>query len=732
MIANAKITDGHRARGAYVYVRQSTEHQVQTHLQSRQRQYELAELAVSYGWPRAEVEVIDEDLGRSGSSISGRSGFARLVADVALGKAGIVLGLEVSRLARNNRDWYQLLDLCSLTATLIADADGVYDPASFNDRLLLGLKGTMSEAELHVLKGRMLAGLRHKASQGQLRFHLPPGYELDEEAKIVKARDEQVVHMLDLIFAKVFEVGSVAGLLKRLQEEQLLLPRKGSTDHAVRWVRPYYKALYDTLTNPIYTGAYVYGRTRIVKALDAQGNARSRQKKQALESWDVLIRDHHPAYVSWEDFLRIRDMIAKNQPVALDQASRAVREGAALLQGLVRCGKCGRAMRVLYPGKAGRTYANYVCRGAQDQGGPQCQSVGSRRIDDVVASHFLDEMAPARVAVHLAAFQRLREEQDATLTQLELDLERARYESHRKERQYHAVEPENRLVARSLERQWNEALERARELEALIAQRRQPRRAALREVDEREIERLAADLPGLWRAPSTAARDRKRLLHAALEEVQIVKEGRQANLKIIWKGGAVVAKTVALPKTPPKSRAGDLPHLIRQLAQRHTDAQIARVLIRKGLKTPTGLSFNAHRVASMRLQHGIECYRASNDRGAPTYTVEEAAARFGVHVATIYHWIRTGLLKADQVTAGAPWAVHINEHDLRRLTAADVPEGWLPLREAAVSLGVSRQSVLNWVKQGKLDYRYVTRGRRRGLRIDVASATCRLQPRLFS
>jgi DNA invertase Pin-like site-specific DNA recombinase/transposase len=732
MIANAKITDAHRARGAYVYVRQSTEHQVQTHLQSQQRQYELADMAVSYGWPRAGVEVIDEDLGRSGSSSSGRSGFARLVADVALGKAGIVLGLEVSRLARNNRDWYQLLDLCSLTATLIGDADGVYDPASFNDRLLLGLKGTMSEAELHVLKGRMLAGLRHKASQGRLRFHLPPGYELDEEGRIVKARDEQVGHMLDLIFARVLEAGSVSGLLKGLQDERLLLPRKGSTDRAVRWVRPYYKALYDTLTNPIYTGAYVYGRTKIVKQLDAQGHARSRQKKQALESWDVLIHDHHPAYVSWEDFLRIRDMIRKNQPVALDQASRAVREGAALLQGLVRCGKCGRAMRVQYPGKAGGRHAYYVCRGAQDQGGPRCQSVGSRRVDEVVAAHFLEEMAPARMAVHLEALRRLHQEQDGTLTQLELDVERARYEADRKERQYHAVEPENRLVARSLERQWNEALERVRELEARIAERRRPQRAALREIDEREVERLAADLPEVWRAPSTAARDRKRLLHAAIDEVQIVKEGRLAHLKIIWKGGAVVAKSVALPKVPPKSRAGDLPPLVRQLAQRHTDAQIARVLIRKGLKTPTGLTFNAHRVASMRLQHGIECYRASNDRGAPTHTVDEAAARFGVHVATVYHWIRTGLLKADQVTTGAPWAVHITEHDLRRLSAADAPEGWLPLREAAVSLGVSRQSVVNWVKQGKVDYCYVTRGRRRGLRIDVSSVTCRLQPRLFS
>lgn len=732
MSVNSRIATSHLARGAYVYVRQSTEYQVQNHQQSQQRQYELADVAVGYGWPRDKVEVIDDDLGRSGSTTAGRTGFARLVADVALGKAGIVLGLEVSRLARNNRDWYQLLDLCSLTATLIADADGVYDPASFNDRLLLGLKGTMSEAELHVLKGRMLAGLQHKARQGKLRFHLPSGYELDDEGRIVKAHDEQIVHMLELVFAKVFDIGSVAGLLKYLQEEGVDIPRRGAGDKAVRWVRPYYKAVYDTVTNPIYAGAYVYGKSKAVKLLDPAGNARSRQRRQPMESWDVLIQDHHPAYVSWDDYLRILAMIRKNQPVAADQASQAIREGGALLQGLVRCGRCGRAMRVQYPGKSGNAYAHYVCRGAQDQGQPRCQSVGNRRIDEMVAGHFLEEMAPARLNVHLEALRRLAVEKDDVLTQLELDVERARYDAERKGRQFHAVEPENRLVARTLEAQWNEAIRRVGALEERLTQRRDSRSLSLRDVEEREIERLAHDLPGLWSATSTTSKDRKRLLHAAIDEVQVVKEGREARLKILWKGGAVVEKNVALPKIASKPKSGDLVDLIRQLAERHTDAQIARVLIRKGMKTPKGLSFNAHRVASLRLNHQIECYRVSNDRDSSTVSVDEAAQRFAVHPATIYLWIRTGLLKADQVTSGAPWAVSITDHDLRRLTAEDAPAGWLPLREAASELGVSHQSVLNWVKQSKIDYVYVSRGRRRGLRINVASATYRAQSPLFS
>ena len=732
MNANARIAATHLGRGAYVYVRQSTEYQVQNHLQSQERQYELADVAEHYGWAQESVEVIDDDLGRSGSSTVGRTGFAPLVSDVALGKAGIILGLEVSRLARNNRDWYQLLDLCSLTATLIGDADGVYHPSSYNDRLLLGLKGTMSEAELHVLKGRMLAGLQHKARQGKLRFHLPPGYELDDEERIVKARDEQIVHLLDHLFTKVFEIGSVAGLLKYLQGEGLRLPRRSAGDKAVRWVRPYYKAVYDTLTNPIYAGVYAYGRSKMVKLLDSSGNARSRQRKQPLESWDVLIRDHHAPYVSWDDFLRLRAMIRKNQPAPTDQASRAVREGTALLQGLARCGRCGRAMRVFYPGKGGRTYANYVCRGAQDQGGPPCQHVGSRRIDDAVVDHFLEEIAPARMRVHLEALQLAATEKDEALTQLELEVERARYEAERKARQFHAVEPENRLVARTLESEWNDALARVTALETKLTERRQGRSTALHAVEASEIERLSHDLPAVWGAASTTARDRKRLLRAVIEEVQIVKDQREAQLKIIWKGGVAVEKTVPLPKLPVKSKSGDLAEVIRALAERHTDAQIARVLIRQGRRSPNGLPLTAHRVACLRLQHGIECYRASNDRNSSGVSVDEAARRLQVHQHTIYLWIRAGLIKADQVTDGAPWTVYLTGDDLVRLTAEDAPQGWLPLREAAAQLGVSAQSVTNWVKQRKIEYVYVSRGRRRGLRINVASATYRAQESLFA
>lgn len=731
MSGNARIKESHLARGAYVYVRQSTEHQVQHHLQSQQRQYGLADLAVKYGWPRASIQVIDEDLGRSGSTTAGRTGFARLVADVALGKAGIVLGLEVSRLARNSRDWYQLLDLCSMTGTLIADADGVYDAAVFNDRLLLGLKGTMSEAELHVLQGRMLAGLQHKATQGRLRMHLPPGYEIDVDGHLVKSPDERVVHMIDLIFRKIFEVGSVSGVLRELQEQGLRLPRKAAYDRAVRWVRPYYRALYSTLTNPIYTGAYVYGRSKVVKRLDAEGQVHTRQERVPLGSWRVVIHDHHPGYVSWDDFLRIRSMIRSNHTIP-DQASRVAREGSALLQGLARCGKCGRPMQVAYPGKQPASYARYYCRGAQARGESVCQSIGHARIDAAVAAHFLEEMAPASAAVHLIALRELGAQKDALLDQLELDLERARYEAERIERQYNAVEPENRLVARTLEQQWNDALASVEALQERTAERRRARIFPLLDVEERDFERLANDLPALWTAPSTRPKDRKRLLHAAIDEVQIINLATRAQLKIVWKGGAVVDREVPLPKLPRKCPSGDVVDLLRVLAVRHTDAQIARILIRQNRKTATGLPFNAHRVANLRLRHGIECYREDHEPDTSGIPVDEAARKLGVHRETVYYWIRAGLLKADQLTPGAPWQVHLADEDVVRLTASDAPDGWLPLRSAATKIGVSHQTILNWVKQRKVEYVYVSTGRRHGLRINVQSAPYGGQARLFT
>jgi excisionase family DNA binding protein len=689
----------------------------------------LADVAIRYGWPRDRVQIVDDDQGRSGATTSGRAGFTRLVEGVALGKAGIVPGLEVSRLARNNSDWYQLLDLCSLTATLIGDSDGVYDPSLFNDRLLLGLKGTMSEAELHVLKGRMLAGLQHKAAQGRLRFPLPPGYEFDESSQIVKSSDERIANLLDLIFSKVLEIGSVGGLLRYLQEAGLELPRRAPCERVVRWVRPYYTGLYRLVTNPTYTGAYAFGRTKVVKELDGHGHARSRQRKQSMENWGVLIHDHHAAYHSWQHYLQIKTMIGNNQAGIPDQQTRVLREGATLLQGLVRCGVCGRGMRVSYPGRSGKTRGNYACHGSSSTGGARCISVGSRRIDDAVTSHVLAELAPARMDVHAEALRRLKEKKDEVLTQLELDLEHARYEAERRERQFNQVEPENRLVARNLEAQWNEALSLAAETEERVQSRRRARAEILGKEDERYLETLTHDLTLLW--DSATPQDQKRILRAVLDEVQIARTDQEAQLKILWKGGIAVTRSVSLIKVPKRPLAADAADLVRQLATRHTDTQIARVLSHHRIRTPAGRPFNAQSVANLRGRYGIPCYRETNDRDRNTCTVNEAAKRLDVHQQTIYLWIRQGLLKADQVMAGSPWSIYLDDDDVRRLTAADAPKGWLPLQQAAKALGLTPQAVANQVKSGKLDFVYVTRGRVNGLRIRVPSTSSDRQQPLF-
>jgi DNA invertase Pin-like site-specific DNA recombinase len=730
---DAKITPSHLDRNAYIYIRQSTEHQVRENLESQQRQYELVELARQYHWSQESITTIDDDLGRSASSTSARAGFAKLVADVALGKAGIIFGLEVSRLARNNRDWYQLLDLCSLTGTLIADADGIYDPSSFNDRLLLGLKGTMSEAELHMLKSRMLQGLYHKAKKGELRFHLPVGYQFDQDGRIIKSLDEQVTHIIELTFRKFFEIASINGVLKYLLDNDLMFPRKATFDKKIRWVRPYYKAIHDNLLNPLYTGAYVFGRTKVTKELHVNGNQRSRQKPQSMEDWDVIIHDHHPAYISWEDYLKIRKQIEKNASPPKSQASQAVREGSALLQGLAHCGKCGRSMHIAYHGQGARSYPYYICNMAHRSFAEgYCQSIGGRRIDQAVAESFLQALCPVSLNIHLKALEQIQHQHDMVLEQLRLQLERVQYEADRAFRQFDSVEPENRLVARTLERQWNQALKRVEELRAQINTRQKSLQDRLSKIELEQIQRLAHELPAIWNAPTTTDKDRKRLLRAAIQEVQLTKEDRDVAVKIIWAGGAVSDQLVHLPKVrSKKANPLELVELVRQLATKFNDAQIARVLIRQGHKTPTGLSFNAHKVANLRWNYGIPRYKKPKDEQPKSYTAQQAARILQVSVPTIHHWLNVGFIKGEQITKGAPWEIYLTEEDIKCLTAQDAPEGWLPLEQAAEHLGLSKQGVLNWVKSKKLEYIYVTKGKKKGLRINVNSTSYRNQLKMF-
>ncbi len=731
---DTKIKPSHLKQNAYIYIRQSTEHQVRENIESKQRQYELVNIAQQYNWSPESIIVIDDDLGRSASSRTGRSGFAKLVADVALNKAGIIFGLEVSRLARNNSDWYQLLDLCSLTDTLIADTDGIYDPSSFNDRLLLGLKGTMSEAELHMLKSRMLQGLYHKAQKGELKFKLPVGCQFDDDDNIIKSLDEQVVHIIDLMFKKFFEIETVNGVLKYFLEESLQFPRQATFDKKIRWVRPYYKAIHDNLGNPLYTGAYVFGRTKVIKELDETGNPKSRQIKQKIDDWDVIIQDHHPAYISWDQYLKIQKQIKKNSAPPKSHAGQVAREGSALLQGLARCGNCGRSMHVSYHGQGKKSYPYYVCNMAhRNFGAAYCQSIGGRRLDQAVSKLFLEAVSPANLNVHLKALHQIQHQQDMALEQLQLQLERAQYEADRCFRQFDAVEPENRLVVRTLEQQWNHALKRVEELKLRIKDRKKSFQDRLSKIELEQIQRLAYDLSAIWNVATTTDKDRKKLLRAAIEEVQLTKNDRNVNVKIVWAGGAVTEKIVHLPKVRSTRHTPlDIVKLVSQLATKFTDDQIARILIRNGYKTATGLSFNAHKVGSLRCNYGIPRYKKPKDELPKTYTAQQAAQVLQVSVPTIHSWLNSGFIKGEQMTKGAPWEIFLTDDDIKRLAAKDAPPGWVPLPLAAKELGISKQTVLNWVKSNKLQYLYVTKGKKKGLRINVKSAYYRKQIPMFT
>ena len=493
-----KINSTHLSRLAYVYLRQSSAAQVAHNRESRQ--YALVAKAAELGWPAQQVLVIDEDLGVSGSGIIERSGFARLTAEVALGHVGIVLGLEVSRLARNNADWYRLLDLCGLTDTLIGDADGIYHPAMFNDRLVLGLKGTMSEAELHILRARLLGGIRNKAARGELRRGLPVGFLWGEEDGEVRFHpDAAVTSAIRTVFARFAELGSVRRVWLWLRSEGLTFPMQTHYGAAIRWIDPSYTAIYHVLTNPVYAGAYVYGKSRRQITLDATGRRKRQTRRLPRSEWSVLIPEHHTGFIDWATYETNRSRIAANTHPQPHHSGGAVREGSALLQGLASCGACGRRLRTHYTGRTASP--GYHCAGKNivDGRGIFCLSVGAVQIDDAVARAVLTALAPAGLEAALAAAERLEADRDDALVQCRLAAERARYEAHRAERRYRAVDAENRLVARGLESEWEQRLRELEQAKAELARRERERPRALSAEDRHRLLALGADLQSVWR-----------------------------------------------------------------------------------------------------------------------------------------------------------------------------------------------------------------------------------------
>jgi DNA invertase Pin-like site-specific DNA recombinase len=673
MMANAeKILPQHLARPAVVYVRQSTVSQVRHHHESRRRQYDLAARAKQLGWN--EVTVIDEDLGRSGASSAARTGFQHLVAEVGLGHIGAILAIEVSRLARNNRDWYQLLDLCGLMDTLIIDDEGIYNTRHPNDRLLLGLKGTMSEAELGWIRQRAQQGLLSKARRGELILGLPIGYVKAPGGRIEKHPDARIREAIELVFRKFAEFGSARQVLLWFRQEALALPSLGQergVGLAVKWRPPVYNTIHTILCNPIYAGAYAFGRT-VTRTSVVDGRAhKTRGHQQPREDWIVLLREHHDGYIDWDSYERNRRQIADNAQMKGVMVRGAAREGHSLLAGLLRCRRCGRKLHVAYSGVGGKV-PRYSCQGAAiNHGTDKCISFGGFRVDAAVESEVLRVLTPGAIEAALGSAERGAQQTDEVVRALILELEEARYQAARAERQYDAVEPENRLVAETLEQRWNEALVRVGELDRRVAelkseQSRQPI------PDRVRLLALAERFPATWCNLATDYRTKKRLVRLLIEEIvaEVVAE-QSVELVIHWKGDKHSVLHVRRNRTGEHRRTTDreVVEVVRELARTLPDAQIARVLNRLGYLTGAGNSWTQMRVNSLRNGHGIAVFNPER-QGDQAVTIAVAAQILGVSTDAIRTLIERGILGASQPVPYAPWSISREQLADERVRAA--------------------------------------------------------------
>jgi excisionase family DNA binding protein len=653
MSGPGSITSRHRQRLAVVYVRQSTLAQVRDNTESTARQYALASEAVRLGWDAAKVLTIDSDLGLSGRSAGGRGGFQELVSRVCLGEVGAILGLEVSRLARSSADLQRLVEFCSLTDTLIIDADGVYDLRVFNDRLLLGLKGTMSEAELHILASRLQESKRAAARRGELRFALPIGYIYDDDGRTVMDADDEIRAAVADVFSSFEASGSAYGVVAAFCARRFPRRESGGPWYGeLRWGRLGYNRVLRLLSNPTYAGAYVYGRNCSRRGVEPNGTIRTRTTKVAIEEWSVLIHGHHPAYISWETFLANKRRLAANHT---QSGARPPREGTALLQGIVFCGGCGRPMSTTYA-KGGPYYECGNSR-VDHTMAPGCRSVVARIVDLAVAERLFAAVAPEQIALALAAAEEVTARRGHQLRALELQVERTRYEAARAERAFHRCEPENRLVARSLEQRWEEKLVALGEAETALA----TAQAAAEPLPPRnDLAVLAADLPRLWAAPTTSPKDRKRLLRTLVTDVTLVSERRpspRVHVGIRWRTGAaeeLIVLRIKLRKTPTAAI-----ELARRFSE-HSNEELVTVLAAAGLLTGAGVPFSAAAVQRMRDTYRIPLPSQSS-LAEGELTVHEIAARLNIAAGAVYHWIESGRLRARRLDRrlGVPFSQEI-------------------------------------------------------------------------
>jgi DNA invertase Pin-like site-specific DNA recombinase len=646
--AHQKVNAGHLKRNAYLYVRQSTIRQVFENTESTKRQYALRQQAVALGWQTEQIIVIDSDLGQSGASAVDREGFQQLVAEVGLGKAGIVLGLEVSRLARNSTDWHRLLEICALTDTLILDEDGVYDPAHFNDRLLLGLKGTMSEAELHIIKARLQGGILNKARRGELQCSLPVGFVYNALNQPVIDPDKQVQESIRFFFETFQRAGSAVATLKAFQKQGLLFPRrlkKGPRKGDLLWAELTHSRTLQVLHNPRYAGAFVYGRTRIRK----QANGRDTFLKCARDQW-ILIPGMHAGYISWEQYEEHQRRLRENaQAHGHDRRKSPPREGPALLQGLVLCGICGHRMSVRYHNRGTRPVPDYVCqKDGIEHGKPCCQSINGELLDKTISDLLVQTMTPMALDVALGVQQEIKARIEEVDRLRRKQVERARYEADLAQRRYLHVDPANRLVADSLEAEWNSKLRALNEAQEECDRLCRTDHLAMNEPQLERIAALATDFPRVWQNPETSDRDKKRMVRLLLEDVTLVKRDQLA-VHVRFKGGATKSFTLPLPLGAPLLRKTPSAVVteVDRLLEQHTEREIAAILNEKGLRSGTGQSFTLMTVINIRRHYGLRD-RFQRMRALGLLTIEEIADRLGIVTSAVKDWRHKGLLKAHR------------------------------------------------------------------------------------
>jgi DNA invertase Pin-like site-specific DNA recombinase len=654
---------------ACIYIRQSTLTQVRCNQESTERQYNLVDKARSLGWSQEQIRVLSRDLGQSGAAANNRVDFKALVSDVAMGHVGAIFCLEASRLARSNQDWHRLLELCAITGTLVIDEDGCYEPADFNDGLVLGMKGTFAQAELHIIRARLHGGKLNKASKGDLRFPLPVGLVFNEE-KIVLDPDREVQGAVRTVFELFERYGTAYSVVRGFQERGLVFPRRsygGAWDGKLLWGRLTHSRVLGILTNPCYAGTYVFGRHQSSKEVGVSGEIVTRSRLVAEHAWRVVIRNHHEGYIDWDRFVANRQRLATNRTNG-EVLPGPAREGLCLLQGLLLCGICGRRLSVRYTGNNG-IYPMYGCLWKhRDALSPRaCLTVPAAPLDQTISDRLVGAVNPVTIELAIAALTSLERRDTEIGAQWRMRIERGRYEVDLAERRYEAVDPSNRLIAATLEQRWNDAMQRLNELEGeLAAFERQTMRAVTAE-QKRQIVQLAGDFPRMWTSSTTAHRDRKRILRLLLHDITVSKgpEPKIVRLHLRWLGGATETLELHLP--PNRAEAVRYPETfvtrVRELAAEHQDDDIVSVLRAEGHHSSTGKPFTAAMVKWLRYKHRIPAPQPPDH----TLSVKQVRQKYGVSLWVVHYWIDRDVVTAQQRKPNAPYAITIDADTDERL-----------------------------------------------------------------